>query len=113
MEFSNKDLEDIKKVKIDLSISEKVSGEIAFPYKVSFTLRDSGDREVGIPDSMVKVSLERDFKFENDELKFFKWLFYIWFREESVGTINDEIDDEEENKAMKELYGGDISENDL
>lgn len=107
MRFSEKDCEEITKMKVDLSITEKVSGEIAFPYKVVFTLSDSGDREVGIPDSMAKVTLERDFKFEEDELKFFKWLFRIWFRESSTGTMRDEIDDEEENKAMKELYGGD------
>ena len=101
MKLSDKDLEDIKKVKVYPLLEDK-SG-----YYYNFDFIDSGDREVGINNSHAHLRLTTDFQMDEDELKFLKWLIRIWFRENAVGYIKDEVDMNEESIAMEELYGGD------
>jgi hypothetical protein len=101
MELSEKDLEDIKKVKVYPLLEDK-SG-----YYYNFDFIDSGDREVGIGNCHAHLRLTTDFQMDEDELKFLKWLIFIWFRENAVGYIKDEVDMNEEDMAMEELYGGD------
>lgn len=105
MELSKKDLEDIKKMKVTVEEKFNPNGSLSLSFMTGhFT--DSGDSEVGIGTSFIDFQIKTDC-FGIDDMKFLKWLILVAFKEMSFGCIRDEIDDEEEDKAMKELYGGD------
>lgn len=54
-----------------------------------------------------KVKSEKVSKKNTSGFYCIPWLFKIWFKEFAVGSIKDEVDMYEEDKAMEELYGGD------
>ena len=103
MKLSDKDLEDIKKMKVTYSEKIHPNGSLC-GSKMTGYFTDSGDHEVGIGTSFIDFEIKTDC-FGIEDMKFLKWLILVAFKEMSSGCIRDEIDDEEEYKVMEELYG--------
>jgi hypothetical protein len=103
MELSERDLKNIEKMRVKYEEGRNSSGNIDWSVMKGY-FRDEGDGSVGIGSSILQFEIRSDTANEED-MKFIKWLILQAIKEWAVGCVHDEIDDEEENKAMKELYG--------
>lgn len=103
MELNEKDLEQIKKMRVKYEEGRNSSGGIDWSCMKGY-FRDEGDWDVGIGTSILQFEIRSDVANEED-MKFIKWLILQAIEEWAIGCIHDELDDEEENKAMKEVFG--------
>ena len=103
MELNEKDLDMIKKMRVKYEEGRNSSGGIEWSRMKGY-FRDEGDWDVGIGTSILEFEIRSDTACE-DDMKFIKWLLSMVIREWAVGNVHDELDDEEENKAMKEVFG--------
>lgn len=98
MELSKEDLEQIKKVRVN-KISKMKDGRCV----VEGFFHDYGDDSVGINSGEAYWSIKTSWELDEDSVKFLKWLLRVWFREDAIGGIMDEVDCADEIKFYEKM----------
>jgi len=103
MELSEKDMEQIEKMKVKYEEGRNERGGLEWSRMEGY-FRDDGDMSVGIRGSVLQYDIRSDTANEED-MKFIKWLIKRAICEWVVGRIHDELEDEQEMKDAEEVYG--------